>query len=219
MELLQKLRRDNPEMDLRGVHALMELGFGRVLEGFDTEPLVAALETIPFEPGQVMYQASHEKLEAIDEVRKIERAVFGEIPMQAGCCLGHNLKLNAVEYHKGSEVIVAATDMVLLLGHAARLRDCRLNSRALVGVAVPRGTVLELWPLVLHFAPIHTDKGGFRAGIFLPRGTNLELEQGLLSTDPTLWAKNKWLIAHPESPQARKGAFVGVEGVNTELRI
>jgi hypothetical protein len=32
-----------------------------------------------------------------------------------------------------------------------------------------------------------------------------------------LWARNKWLIAHPDTDEAAKGAFVGLEGVNIEL--
>ena len=32
-----------------------------------------------------------------------------------------------------------------------------------------------------------------------------------------LYARNKWLIAHPESSEAKGGAYVGIEGVNVTL--
>ena len=41
---------------------------------------------------------------------------FGEMEIQIGYCNGHNSMLNALEYHKSSEINVAATDAVLLLG-------------------------------------------------------------------------------------------------------
>lgn len=31
--------------------------------------------------------------------------------------------------------------------------------------------------------------------------------------------KNKWMICHPDSPQAAKGAYVGITGVNLTLHI
>ena len=34
-----------------------------------------------------------------------------------------------------------------------------------------------------------------------------------------LWMRNKWLTCHPDSPQAEKGAFVGISGDNLDLRI
>lgn len=32
-----------------------------------------------------------------------------------------------------------------------------------------------------------------------------------------LWARNKWLLAHPDSPEAAAGAFVGLTGENLRL--
>jgi len=32
-----------------------------------------------------------------------------------------------------------------------------------------------------------------------------------------LWAKNKWLLAHPDSPEAQEGAYVGLNGENLQL--
>ena len=35
--------------------------------------------------------------------------------------------------------------------------------------------------------------------------------------DKLLWARNKWLIAHPDSSEAKQGAFVGLTGINIDL--
>jgi hypothetical protein len=35
--------------------------------------------------------------------------------------------------------------------------------------------------------------------------------------DVLLWARNKWLIAHAESDEARQGAFVGLVGENIDI--
>ena len=38
------------------------------------------------------------------------------MPIQIGYCNGHNKKLNAVEYHRDSEVDIAVDDLILILG-------------------------------------------------------------------------------------------------------
>ena len=35
--------------------------------------------------------------------------------------------------------------------------------------------------------------------------------------DRMLWARNKWLLAHPESRQAKLGAWIGLRGRNIDL--
>ena len=36
--------------------------------------------------------------------------------------------------------------------------------------------------------------------------------------DRRLWARNKWLLAHPESSEAAQGAWVGLTGRNIDLQ-
>ena len=36
-------------------------------------------------------------------------------------------------------------------------------------------------------------------------------------TEGTRWMKNKWLLAHPESPAAAKGAAVRITGKNLSV--
>ena len=36
--------------------------------------------------------------------------------------------------------------------------------------------------------------------------------------DDRLWAKNKWLLAHPDSGEAGQGAWVGLTGENIDIK-
>lgn len=48
---------------------------------------------------------------------------YGEMPIQIGFCNGNNYKLNALEYHRTSEIDVAASDLILLLGWQADVEE------------------------------------------------------------------------------------------------
>ena len=40
-----------------------------------------------------------------------------------------------------------------------------------------------------------------------------------LGEEALLWMTNKWMVCHPDSPQAAKGAHVGIRGENLQLRL
>ena len=53
----------------------------------------------------------------------------------------------------------------------------------------------------------------------LPRGTNTE-KPAFAPADPEdrlLRARNKWLLAHPDAPEAADGAWIGITGENIDL--
>ena len=54
----------------------------------------------------------------------------------------------------------------------------------------------------------------------LPLGTNTDYRPGGGANvmDAQLWARNKWLIAHADSDEARQGAVVGLRGVNIDVQ-
>ena len=56
--------------------------------------------------------------------------------------------------------------------------------------------------------------------IVLPRGTNAEKPAICPETleDRWLWGRNKWLLAHPDSEEAAQGAYVGLDGINWDVR-
>ena len=89
--------------------------YGRVVENVDFSGLVEELKETPV-PADVVYEPSVEALEALPVMEELSRVVYGEMPIQIGYCNGHNTKLNALEYHRDSEINVAAKDAVLMLG-------------------------------------------------------------------------------------------------------
>ena len=89
--------------------------YGRVVDTVDFTDLVEELKKTPV-PGDVVYEPSVEALEALPVMEELSRVIYGEMPIQIGYCNGHNTRLNALEYHRDSEINVAATDAVLMLG-------------------------------------------------------------------------------------------------------
>lgn len=220
-DMLAYLREKNPALPLYCVTDAAFAPFGRVL-GPAGEALRAALSARPIPASGNAYEASCPGLEAPEEVRALADAVFGGMDWQAGCCSGRGDTLNALEYHKCSEVNATTTGCVLLMALPEALRDGALDSRDVTGFYLPPDTVIEVWPRVLHFAPCRVTETGFNCLVILERGVNAPLPR----KDPAargearlLWMRGKWLVCHPDSPQAAGGACAGISGANLQLRI
>ena len=68
-------------------------------------------------PADVAYVPSVPELEAVACTKKIlEDEVFGELPIEIGYCNGNNYALDALEYHRSSEVDIAVTDLIIMVG-------------------------------------------------------------------------------------------------------
>ena len=89
--------------------------YGKVLTGFDTAALVAAMKTIHMPESGTAYEPGIEVLEACGMFNEMRDRAYGGMPIQIGMCWGYNTKLNCLEYHRDSEVNVGETDFVLLL--------------------------------------------------------------------------------------------------------
>lgn len=219
--VLKTLREKNPRLKLCSV-LNPEFGrYGRVLSA-ETDELSAAMAATEI-PGQGnCYRASVPELEAVPLMRKLRRAVFGEMEIQAGYCNGRGYTLNAMEYHKCSEINFSTTGLVLLLALPEQLDDGRLDSADVVGFYLPAGLLVEIFPLVLHFAPCRIAESGFNCLVVLQKGTNEELDTVDTSAqgeEKLLWMRNKWMTCHPDSPQKAKGAYVGIHGENLTLKL
>jgi hypothetical protein len=217
-DVLDALRARNPELDLMSVHDPRFVEYGLVHRigaagGTPVDGPLLALARARFEQGDgpVSYTASDPGLEACPELVEIRRQVFGEVDVQAGCCWGTNTRMNGMEFHKSSELVGAATDLVVILGRVQDVHDGRWDSHRAAFLHVPAGTFVELGATTLHLAPCRVSSAPFCAVIVLPRGTNTPLDEG---PDGTLWMRNKWLLAHPDGPAAARGACVGVDGPN-----
>ena len=222
MDMLAFLREKNPRLPLFSVHDRAFAPYGRVLPVHDPASLKAAMNgtAIPAEGNS--YTASVPALEAVPDIWHIQDTVYGGMAIQAGCCNGHGFTLNAEEYHKCSEVNYTTTGLVLLLALPGDVRDRKLDAAKVTGFYLPPETMVEIFPLVLHFAPCRVRPEGFNCLVVLTRGTNAPLDRADPSApgeEGLLWMRNKWLLCHPDSPQAQKGAFVGITGENLTLSI
>lgn len=172
-----------------------------------------------------IYVASDKVLEGMT-FRDVAEKVFGYIDIQLGYCNGRNRSLSALEYHKSSEIIVATTRCILLLGkpedliteydHEGEFVKASYHSKKCVALYLEEGEVIELYPRVLHFAPIKVDSNGFKVIIILPKGTNTPIDK--YHEDKLLFMTNKWLIAHEERADLiEKGAYQGLKGTNYSI--
>ena len=191
--------------------------YGQVLEGYDFTGLIKEMKHTPV-PEDVIYVPSVEELEALDVMKDLQNKGYGGLPGQIGYCNGHNKKLNAVEYHRNSEINVAVTDLVLLIGHQQDIEpDHTYDTSKIEAFLVPAGTGIEVYATTLHYAPCHVNEVGFQCVVVLPKGTNTDLTFQTEKTgeDSLMTAKNKWLIAHEDAKIA--GAFNGLKGENITI--
>ena len=191
--------------------------YGQVLEGYDFTGLIKEMKHTPV-PEEVIYVPSVEELESLDVMKELQNKGYGGLPIEIGYCNGHNKKLNALEYHRSSEINIAVTDLVLLIGHQQDVEpDHTYDTRKVEAFLVPAGTGIEVFATTLHYAPCHVNDGGFQCVVVLPKGTNTDLtfETGKTGEDRLMTAKNKWLIAHEDAKI--EGAFNGLKGENITL--
>lgn len=191
--------------------------YGKVVTEFSYQEILKEMEHTPL-PEDVVYVASVDVLEATSETEEVCRKGFGGLPIQIGYCNGKNHKLNALEYHRSSEIDIAATDLILLLGCQQDIgEDDTYDTANVEAFYVPAGTAVELYATTLHYAPCSADENGFRCVIVLPKGTNEDLpfkaaDEG---ENRLLKAVNKWLIVHEEA--GIDGAFCGLKGENVTV--
>lgn len=194
--------------------------YGKVLSGYDTAELVAAMRKIPLPEAGTAYEPGIDSLEACEIFGAFSDNAYGGMPIQLGMCWGHNTKLNCLEYHRDSELNIGDEDFVLLLAKAEDIENGKLDAEKVKAFRAPAGVVVEVYETTLHYAPCHTDEAkGFRVAVVLPKGTNTEkpVIEPKNDEDRMLWARNKWLLAHPDSSEAKKGAYVGLVGNNIDI--
>jgi hypothetical protein len=192
--------------------------YGKVVEGYDFSGILKEMEHTPCPSDEVIYVPSAEELEGYPESKELMERMYGGLPIQIGYCNGNNKKLNALEYHRSSEVDIAVNPLILLLGRQQDIEsDYTYDTSKVEAFLVPAGTAVELYATTLHYAPCTAGEDGFRCVVVLPKDTNLELETeaGTEGEDRLLTARNKWLIAHEEA--GIEGALCGLKGENITL--
>jgi len=226
--VLEALRCANPGLDILACDDRGFDSYGTILEGAWT-PIVEALERhAPIPEEGVRYVASCAELESAPGASTLLAAAYGGLPAQMGYCAGRNSRMNGMEFHRASELVIAADDLILLLGLRGQMTAPAEGGSAYPSFQtalakaflIPRGTAVELYSGTLHLAPCRARATGFRAAIVLPRGTN-EDHPGAspIPGDARLLKRNKWIVAHGErAVLTSQGVPIGLTGDNVEVR-
>ena len=80
--------------------------------------------------------------------------------------------------------------------------------------------IFSLVCIAIFATPVsQTEKTGFRVAVVLPKGTNTEKPVFEPQSEEDTWmtARNKWLLAHPDSSEAKTGAHIGLTGKNIDI--
>ena len=193
--------------------------YGKVLSGYDTAELVAAMNAIPLPESGTAYEPAIASLEACRIFKCLNNRAYGGMPAQLGMCWGHNTKLNCLEYHRDSEINIGTGDFILLLAKMEDIMDGKLDTAKVKAFRAPAGAAVQVYETSLHYAPCQVSEEGFRVAVVLPRGTNTDKPEIKPQNDEDkwLWARNKWLLAHADSNEAAQGAYVGLVGENIDI--
>ena len=195
--------------------------YGQIVTGMDdaVQQILSALATTPC-TDHVEYVPTDPVLQDLPAAKLVSDHCFGGMPAQLGWCNGHNTKLNCLEYHRDSEFNLGTEDFILLIARQEEIENGLLDTAKVKAFRVPAGVMVEVYATTLHYAPCHCDAGkGFRVLVALPWLTNTDrpVFENKTPEDEILTARNKWLLAHPESTEAKNGAKVGLTGINIDL--
>ena len=195
--------------------------YGQIVKGLDdaVQEILAGLAETPL-PDGVGYVPTDPILQELPAAVEISEHCFGGMPTQLGWCNGHNTKLNCLEYHRDSEFNLGTEDFILLLAKQDEIVDGVLDTAKVKAFKAPAGVLLECYATTLHYAPCHADASkGFRVLVALPWLTNTDrpVMENKTAEDEIMTARNKWLLAHPDSSEAKSGAKVGLSGENIDI--
>lgn len=214
LEILKKL---NPDVDFYDVSDKEFASFGRIVKNLDATEIIETAKKIPNSESGSTYQPSVDDFEKLDITETIKNEYYGSLPTQIGYCWGHNTMMNATEWHTSSEINIAITPLVLILGHVWDIKDGKIDSSEFKAFYLPAGTVVEVYATSLHFCPCEVSKDGFGCVVGLPAGTNTDLE--IEPENKMLFRKNKWIIAHVENETLiNRGVAAGITGTNYEIK-
>ena len=196
--------------------------YGRIVSGYDFGEVVEHMKNNTSVPEQGnIYIASVPELEKLTVKDEVESVLYGGMPVQIGYCNGRNSTYNGFEYHKGSEINVAVTPFMLVLGHVWEIEDNKFFVGNEKVFFVPEGTAIEMYETTLHLSPCKVQDEGFKDVVILPKGTNTPLENRRTNADSEsvlLLQRNKWVLAHKDrEPLVKQGAHIGLIGANKEL--
>ena len=213
LELLKKL---NPDLTIYSIRDREFDTYGKVLE-FDSQEIISECEKLVFPESGSAYEVSVKNLETLGCSEKLCEMAIGGCDAQIGICHGYNSMMNGFEYHHSSEINVAVTPMILILGHTYEMNGNEFSSEKAKAFYLDKGDVVEIYGTTLHFCPCQVSDSGFSCVVVLPKNTNTLLDKP--SEDKLLFKRNKWLICHDENKSLiEKGVYPGIHGINHEIK-
>lgn len=214
-QMLDALKAANPALsfgDVRDEKAFAP--YGKVVSGYDFTALVDYLNQHAPLPAQGNLYVADDAQAHLSVIGELSEALYGGMPLESGYCNGYNVMLDGLEFHRGSEVDVAATDCILLLARIFEIEQGKLDAKHVRAFYVPKGIAVELYGTTLHFSPCRVTDQGFKVGVILPAGTNTPLAEKD-PREPMLRMRNKWLLAHEDCGRLiDTGAYPGIYGEN-----
>ncbi len=213
MTKLDELKAKNPSLAFYSVNDPEFARYGCVIR-HDFTALMEAAKALPFPTEGSQYMPSVESFEALTETAVYcKNDLFGELPVQLGNCWGYNSQLNALEWHKNSEINVATTALVLLLAKLDDVADGKLDAAKVKAFYLAQGEAVEVYADSLHYCPCQVSDDGFNCVVVLPKDTNTNLENK--PADPLLFRKNKWIFCHEDNAELKaKGVVPAIFGEN-----
>lgn len=221
-DIISKIKRLNPDIQIFSINDPEFLYYGNVLDAKDFKSYFDYLEQKTSIPDIDNVYIAHDS-DLFSSCRNIDTIhdIFGDLSVELGYVNGQNSKLNALEYHKSSEINIAYSPLVLMLALHSDITHNKLDTKKVKIFLLPERTVIELHPKTLHFSPCKVLNEGFKCGVILPMGTNMDFVKAKHldnKENQLLFKTNKWLIAHPENQKMIKlGAYVGLIGKNIEI--
>lgn len=213
---IENLRNLNSDVNIYSINDFEFKKYGRVLD-VDTREIVSECKRIELPKQDSQYIISSNRLENLKCSEALRNMSFGGCDAQIGICHGYNSKLNGLEFHRSSEINIAVTPLILILGLQYEMEDREYASENVKVFYLEKGNAVEIYATTLHFCPCQVDKDGFSCVVILPKKTNEELEAQ--SDDRLLYKKNKWIICHDKNDGLiEKGIYPGIHGKNIEIK-
>lgn len=215
---IEEIRKLNKEIEIIDVDDVRFKEYGRVINEVNSFKIVKYSKSeIKIPKDGNIYNASSKILEAFDIIGEIKNKIYGGLEIQVGSCAGQNTKLTGLEYHQGSETIIAVTDCIVMIGKLQDMGHDKFDSKKIETFYVKKGQIVELYATTLHYTPCKVDEDGFITLVILLKGTNTVIEG---SNNILLTKKNKYFITHKsQENKVKDGAFPGLIGDIIELKL
>lgn len=220
--LLDMLRKENPDLVIKSVSDPEFATFGTVHPHIRVPQMREHLYSTRQMPAEEVYEPCADDLMDMEEAIFFKQFAYGETACQIGYYSGFGSKLNALEYHKCSEMLVEFEPCVLILGHIWDVKDYTIEAAKLELFYVPADTCVEVYATSLHFAPCMATAAGVRQVVCQTATTNTDLHHPERMTEDgenrMLLQRNKWVLIHPEAAaNFGPNAVQGILGKNISV--